>query len=77
LAIAGQVGAVALGPICGKTIDPLTFGLPMAFTIGMTLLDWIKRHYTKDTSNPGSTVIPLHQQSTPSQGTQADPFAIQ
>ena len=56
LALGAQVLATVMSPICGHTIDPSTLDASMGFTMVITAIDWIKRHYTGQAS---STPDPL------------------
>ena len=46
LALGGQVLAAVLSPICGHSIDPSALDASMGFTMVITALDWVKRHYS-------------------------------
>lgn len=53
LALGAQMLATVISPICGHSIDPGTLDVSMGFTMVITAIDWIKRHYsgTATTSN--------------------------
>ena len=46
IALAAQISAALLSPVCGHTVDPATLDVSMGFTIMITAVDWIKRHYS-------------------------------
>ena len=57
LALGAQVLATMISPICGHTIDPSTLDVSMGFTMVITTIDWIKRHYSTTSSTGPQSLV--------------------